>query len=241
MMQHEKRNGVSGQTIVTLLIAVVAAVLLFNQYQIWSMTTGGSVAKVVGGSTFTGSGGGKELKSLDLSGIKSTGHAVAAVFPVEDIKTADDAIRVMIPTGTPEYGEALGVSFDDPVNSLNRLHRQVYPQIKAEVQQDAALWQRYLALVTQPVGISCEFCCGIGPVGVDKSGNLRCGCSHNPAIQALTLWLMKNTEYSDGEILREAMRWKALWFPKNMIELGMTVAGGDTSALANLPGMVGGC
>jgi len=26
-----------------------------------------------------------------------------------------------------------------------------------------------------------------------------------------------------------------------MIELGMTVAGGDTSALADLPGMVGGC
>jgi hypothetical protein len=52
---------------------------------------------------------------------------------------------------------------------------------------------------------------------------------------------MKNTDYSDGEILREAMKWKALWFPKNMIELGMTVAGGDTSALANLPGMVGGC
>jgi len=239
-MHHEKKT-VPAQTLVTLLIAVVAALMLFNQYQVWSMTAGGSVVKAAGGSSFTGSAGGKDLKSLDLSGIRSTGHAVAAVFPVEEIKTIDDAIRVMIPTGTPDYGEALGVSFDDPVNSLNRLHRQVYPQIKAEVQQDASLWQRYLDLVTQPVGISCEFCCGIGPVGVDGSGNLRCGCSHNPAIQALTLWLMKNTEYADGEILREAMKWKALWFPKDMIGLGMTVAGGDTSALANLPGMVGGC
>ena len=52
---------------------------------------------------------------------------------------------------------------------------------------------------------------------------------------------MMNTDYSDAEILREVMRWKTLFFPKNMIELGTSLAGGDTSALNNLPGMVGGC
>ena len=33
------------------------------------------------------------------------------------------------------------------------------------------------------------------------------------------------------------MRWKTLFFPQKMIELGMTVAGGDTSKLESLPGI----
>jgi hypothetical protein len=52
---------------------------------------------------------------------------------------------------------------------------------------------------------------------------------------------MEYTDYSDAEILKEVMRWKALFFPKDMVNLALTVAGGDTSALKDLPGMVGGC
>jgi len=69
---------------------------------------------------------------------------------------------------------------------------------------------------------------------------LRCGCSHNPAVQAISMWLIKNTDYSDAEIVREVMMWKSLWFPKNMIELGTKLSGGDVD-LNSLPGMVGGC
>src|SRR3989338_937765 len=39
-----------------------------------------------------------------------------------------DAINTVIPTGTPDYGPALGVSFDDPVAGLSvlaNLHRQI--------------------------------------------------------------------------------------------------------------------
>ena len=53
--------------------------------------------------------------------------------------------------------------------------------------------------------------------------------------------LMLNTDYSDAEVLREVMRWKTMFFPKNMVSLALDVAGKDASALESLPGMVGGC
>ena len=113
MGKHGKADSVTinTNTLATLFIAVVVAVMLFNQYQIWTLSTGGVGAKplISGGASSLGS---KDLKNINLAEIKSTGHAVAAVFPVEDIATVDDAISIMIPTGTPEYGEALGVSFD---------------------------------------------------------------------------------------------------------------------------------
>ena len=50
-----------------------------------------------------------------------------------------------------------------------------------------------------------------------------------------------NTDYNDAQILQEVYRWKTLFFPRNMIELAGKVAGGDSSVLNDLPGMVGGC
>ncbi len=214
------------------LLVVVALLIGFNQYQLMSLT---------GTFSLTGRATGGDLDSLDLAALTSTGHTVAAVFDVEDIVTSEDAMAIMFPTGTPEYGAALGVSFDDPVGSLSTLSR-MYRPLKADVEaNNPEAFQRFLSLASKPVGISCEFCCGVGAVGIDKNGNSACGCQHNPALLSLALWLTANTDYSEGEVLKEVMRWKTLWFPKNMIELGMTVAGGDTSALESLPGMVGGC
>lgn len=192
------------------------------------------IASVI--ETNGGEGDKKDLTNVDLSSIKSTGHSIAVVFPVENIKTSDDAINMVIPTGTPQYGRSLGVTFDDPVNSLDVLV-STYRQIELSPEDQ----RRYLNLATKPVGISCEFCCGVGPVGITNDGKLMCGCKHNPAVHGLTKWMIQNTDYSDAEILREVMRWKALFFPKNMVELALTVAGGDTSSLDNLPSMIGGC
>jgi hypothetical protein len=52
---------------------------------------------------------------------------------------------------------------------------------------------------------------------------------------------MKYTDYSDAEVLREVMRWKSIFFPRDMVGLAMKVAGTDPSQLKSLPGMVGGC
>ena len=236
--KYSKENVITTPVIV--LIAAVALILVFNQLQISSIS--GMVSAGGGkGSSSTRLSSDKSLANINLEEIKSTGHSVAAVFPVEDIKTQEDAMAIMFPIGTPPYGEELGVSYDDPVNSLSVLSK-MYRPLKAEVQKNnPEAWQRFMSLASMPLGISCEYCCGVKAVGINQNGDSICGCQHNPALLAVTLYLTAYTDYSEGEILREAMRWKTIFFPKNMIELGMTVAGGDTSKLENLPGMVGGC
>ncbi|MBI4739023.1 hypothetical protein HY772_05695 [Candidatus Woesearchaeota archaeon] len=232
-------RGVS-DNLVVVLIALFGVLLLVNQYYLSSVVAVlGSPSKFTTGSavsflSFKSKGG--DLTDVDLSAIKSTGHSVAAVFPVDKIKTQQDAVDIMIPSGTPAYGAQLGVSFDDPVPSLARL-----AQIFTEVQMTPEQNQRWLNLVLKPVGISCEYCCGVGPIGATSDGRSKCGCQHNPALLGLSKWLVVNTDMNDAEVLRETLRWKALFFPKNMVELAMQVAGGDTSKLENLPGMVGGC
>ena len=55
----------------------------------------------------------KSLDKVDLTTIKSTGQSVATLFPIDKIKTQQDAVDILIPKGTPDYGTVLGVSFDD--------------------------------------------------------------------------------------------------------------------------------
>ncbi|MBI5389655.1 hypothetical protein HZB01_04735 [Candidatus Woesearchaeota archaeon] len=223
---------------------LVGILVVVGQFQISAISSSLSSGTRSSGSSFSffSSTGSVDLKSVDVTQITSTPMAVAAVFPeLKDAKTEDDITTMMIPTGTPEYSEALGgISFDDPVTSMEYLAKW-YPTIKQEVQKDPALWSRYLALAGAPRGISCEYCCGVGPQGIDKKGNLLCGCQHMPAVHAVTLGLMKNTDYNDAQILREVMRWKTTFFPKNMVGVALEVAGKDPSQLKELPGMVGGC
>lgn len=220
---------------------VVAGLLVFNQFQInsisdyFSSSTGHATSKL---KLFSGS---NDIEDVDVTQIQSTPHAVKALFPLDGADSAEEVMSIMFPTGTPEYGQEMGVSFDDPINSLALL-AGAYPALKHEVQNNnPEVWRRYLSLAAAPRGISCEFCCGVGPQGITSNGELTCGCSHAPAVQTVTLWLMLNKpEYSDAEVLREVMRWKTLFFPKNMIEIGTQVAGKSVSDL-ELPGMVGGC
>ena len=227
-------------------IVLTGLLIIFNQIQLSAISSSldsltGTTSK---SSTFFSFGSKQsDLSNVDVSEVSSTAMAVALLFPeLENIKDDQDAISIMLPTGTPEYSEALGgISFDDPVNSMEYLAKW-YNTIKQEVQQnDPQTWQRYLNLAAAPRGISCEFCCGVGAQGITADGNLKCGCKHNPAAQAIALGLMKSTDYSDAEILKEVMKWKTLFFPKNMIGLAMEVAGTDPSQLKDLPGMVGGC
>ncbi len=219
------KKGPFGSKIIVL-IAIVAVLIIFNQVQI---------------SKVSGSLGGK-YKKVDVSEIykiKSTGQAIASLFPVENIGNDQDAINIMISQGTPDYGKGMGITFDDPVNSMNSLAR-AYNTVKQDIKQNnPEVWERYLNLATKPVGISCEFCCGVGAVGITSSGELRCGCAHNPAIQTLTMLLMKDTNMDDVEVLREALKWKSVWFPKDMVGLALKASGGQIET--ELPGMVGGC
>lgn len=233
--KKDKDNMLTPVIIVLLLLS--GAMVLYNAFEINSIN-----GLMTGLSSHSSGSRAIELASIDVDSITSTAQTIAAVFPLNKIKTQEDAMAYMFPTGTPEYGAGMGVSFDDPINSL-ALTASMYNSLKSEVQQkDPEAWQRFINLATKPVGISCEFCCGVGPVGIDGNGNLRCGCQHNPALQTIALYLTAYTNYNDGEILREVMKWKTLFFPRDMINLGLKVAGGDSSVLADqLPGMVGGC
>lgn len=237
-VHHKKDKGDKIAKHYWILLGVAVVLVLFNQYQVSSVS---SLINSNMGTTGTVSLLRNDLGEIDITSLKSTGHTIAAIFPVETIQTAEDAMVLMFPTGTPDYGEELGVSYDNPVGSLETLSR-MYRSLKQEVQQNnPAGFQRFMGLASKPVGISCEYCCGLKTIGIDQNGDSTCGCKHNPALLSIALYLSAYTDYSDGEILREVMRWKTLFFPKNMIELGASLAGGDTSSLKDLPGMVGGC
>jgi hypothetical protein len=232
------------ENIMIIAFVLVGFLIIFNQFQIAALS--GMIDSITGrssGGSFFYSSERPDISNVDVSEISSTAMAISLLFPeLKDIQSEEDAINIMIPSGTPEYSDALGgITFDDPVTSLEYLAKW-YPSLKSEIQQnDPETWQRYLNLAAAPRGISCEFCCGVGPQGITSDGRLRCGCKHNPAVQSLTLGLMKYTDYSDAEILREVMRWKTMFFPRNMVSLAMQVAGTDPSQLKDLPGMVGGC
>jgi len=221
------------------LIVVAGLFLIFNQIQIFALTGSSSS----GGSSFKSSfssSGNYDLSSVNINDIKNTAGSIAAVFPLDKIKNSNDALAIVFPTGTPAYGQSMGVSFDEPIKSLAYMSKS-YRSLKSEVESNnPEVFKRFLNLATKPVGISCEFCCGVGPVGIDNRGNPTCGCQHNPAILYSALWLMQNTDMSDAQILREALRWKALFFPKDMVGLATKLANGEVDT-KNLPGMVGGC
>ena len=240
--KSRKREKVLTKPIIAMLV-VAGLLTFFIQFQIASVSAtisgAGGTAVMASRSGFSGT---VDLAGVDVNSIQSTAQSVAAVFPeLSQAQTADEVMGVLFPTGMPAYGEELGVSFDDPVESLATLAKMFRP-LKAEIEsKDPEAFQRFVNLASQPKGVSCEYCCGIGPAGADTKGNSRCGCQHNPALLTVTLYLTAYTDYSDAEILREVMKWKTLFFPKNMIDLGTKIAGGDASVLKDLPGMVGGC
>jgi hypothetical protein len=236
--KHKKERAVTKPIIALMVIAVL--VIVVNQFQI------NSVSGMLSSGVRTSSrrtnllSGSKDLADINIEELKSTAHTIQAVFQLDGL-SGDEVMEEMFPTGTPDYGEELGVTYDDPVTSL-AVMAKMYRGLKAEVEKNNPEgFQRFMNLALKPVGISCEYCCGLKTIGIRQNGDSSCGCQHNPALLTVALYLSAYTDYSDGEILREVMKWKTLFFPKNMIELGTSLAGGDTSALENLPGMVGGC
>ena len=223
------------------LLAAVVVLIVINQVQISSLSNAGMSILGFGSSKTSVFAGKGDLSKVNLDGLQSTAQTIAAVFPLSEAGGGDGVMAMMFPTGTPEYGEKLGVTFDDPVNALSTLSKMFRP-LKSEVEKsNPEAFRRYVNLASTPKGVSCEYCCGVGPAGADKNGNSVCGCQHNPALLAVTLYLTAYTDYTDAEVLREVMRWKTLFFPKDMINLASKIAGGDASALESLPGMVGGC
>src|SRR3989338_2478279 len=149
------------------LIAVAAIVMIFNQVQVKAIS--GMLDKGVSTSRVSLAGA-KDLSDVDIDSLSSTAQTIAAVFPVAEFQSSDDAMAAMFPTGTPEYGAQLGVSFDDPVQSLDKLSK-MFRGLKTEVEKgNPEAFQRFINLASKPKGVSCEYCCGVGPIGADSKG-----------------------------------------------------------------------
>ena len=178
----------------------------------------------------------------DIENIGSTGEALLTVFPeLDEAENQDDVMNVMMPSGRPEYSDLIGGANFDEMEMSNQYLSQWYYEISEDVRQNhPETWDRFVDLTAAPNGISCEFCCGLGAQAVDEDGEMMCACAHLPSMLSVTLALMRDTDYSDAEILREVMKWKTAFFPQDMINLGSEIAGEDIEDL-DMPGMVGGC
>jgi len=137
-------------------------------------------------------------------------------------KTGDakkDAINLIVPKGTPFYitegeGAALvqGVSFDNPIGSLNVLSNIGRGRIKIDLTSDQET--RFNKIVGS---FTCDYCCG-SPNYVTKIG--QCGCSHAAAWKGVARYLIMyyGDKYTDEQITGELTRWKGAWYPKGMVD-----------------------
>lgn len=227
-----------------MLLIVSVALIAFNQFMIYSLN-----------NSFSATG------DVTKRSTQMTGDAF------------QDAVNIVIPTGKPDiYADELGVSFDDPVNSMNKMAAidPTYGKQKIDLtSMTAEQKQRYIKIGTTPT-IACEFCCGAKTL-VNSEGNAACGCAHSQAMRGLAAYLItKHPEVNDDVVMREVAKWKALYFPKDMItkfmeqsksgkytpDMAALLSGMDKatvekfasnpnipspSEIKDVPGMVGGC
>lgn len=175
------------------------------------------------------------------------------------VSDTQDIINKVIPTGTPDYGQELGVSYDDPVSSINilsALDNQIPTSSLTSEQRE-----RYIQIGLRA---SCEFCCS-APAVIDSNGNAACGCAHSAAMRGLAKWFITNhpNDYNDKQILVELGKWKTLFYPRDSVKKAIAIAeanngeldlslmagkidpsqiqGISSGDLPPLPSMVGGC
>lgn len=118
-----------------------------------------------------------------------------------------NAMAVMIATGTPFYSN--GISFDDPVNALSQ-----WGNLANTLEINPEYNDRYEKLI----GIfPCNFCCG-SAMAVALNG--RCGCAHANAARGFFKQMLNEygNTYSDEQLVGEAYRWQAIWYPSGVVE-----------------------
>ncbi len=182
-------------------IGAVAILILFNQYMLFSISSS------LGGTGFKLSGPTAD-KTSEAIKVSASGDVVKEVM------------AVLIPKGVPkDYGQEVGVSFDDPVPSLTKIANLDY-QLSTD-SLNAEQRQRYIDVTTK---ISCEFCCS-APAVTDTQGRDLCGCSHAAAFRGVTKYLVVNhPDWTNDEILWELTKWKSIFYPRNMVQKGVALA-----------------
>ncbi|MDP6648460.1 MAG: hypothetical protein QGH34_03640 [Candidatus Woesearchaeota archaeon] len=240
-------------------IGIIAILIIFNQLQISQVNASMSGTSPLPVSSFvksvssplklgSGKGGavigpqinpdGRTTKLVEWPTISDT------PAPINTNNPTQDAITSVVPTGTPSYvlggsgsEKIQGASFDDPIASQKvwasllgsrRFGTDNAVQLTPEEEQR---WNKLTSVFT------CDFCCG-GPSRVTTIN--RCGCAHSYAWQGMAKFFIKYyPEYSDEEILGEMTKWKALWYPKGMIQDYLVFTGQQPATILNHGGAIG--
>lgn len=221
--KSDKRNETL-ETISVVLLMVAILALVFNQFQLISLSSAAATGNAVG--------------------IISTQAAPSGI--ATGISAAEAAI---VPKGTPEiYGKELKVSYDD-VNANNPGKADSTIAILGDLDRTIDLapkdLERYIDITSE---ISCEYCCGAASIIVTREdvanlnekieaaikagqiteaqakqyratpGTPACGCAHSFAMRGLAKYLIQKhgSEYTDEQILDELAKWKTLFFPGAM-------------------------
>ncbi|MCR4278850.1 MAG: hypothetical protein NUV81_03025 [bacterium] len=132
----------------------------------------------------------------ELSGDPKSGDAVA------------DGMAVMLAKGTPFYAPE-GVSFDDPLGSLS-----AWGALEQSMSVPQELSERYKYLTNI---FPCNFCCGSANQ-VTVAGH--CGCAHAGAARGFLTYMLATygDTYTNDQLVGEAYRWQALWYPAGVVE-----------------------
>ncbi len=205
-----------------ILMSVLALLLIFNQSQISSL---------------------HQLLNKDMASDTAQTPAVAKNSNPANQSAVDLAAiaKQILPFGIPPvYGAELKVSFDDPAAAMPILAQ--YEQDTRPIKLTGEKLERYVRIGQMT---SCEFCCGATTM-VFPDGRKACACAHSAAMRGVVAYLLENTDWTDQQILNEATKWKATFFPGPMVQKfaianGLINPATSESQSQGLQQQVGGC
>lgn len=185
-----KVSSINSNHLLYALLVVLAFVTLFNQYQLYNLSS---------------------MHSDLASNLQSVSYADAS-----GVDEAPDAeLDSVIPTGVPKiYGAELSIAYDDVSAANPTLADQTIAKLAAfdqSITLEGADLERYIEVAGS---ISCEYCCGAASI-IFSNGQPACGCAHSFAMRGLAKYLIiyHADEFTDDEILEELGKWKVLFFP----------------------------
>ena len=196
MTKENKNDEVSSSTI--WIIAIAAVLILFNQIQLFQLNSmigggGGGLLKSLTGGSLSLSGGegityapvllaSGESPVLSGYGTKVKQLPTISKSPQKP-KTGDaaqDALNMLVPTGTPDYGQAAGVSFDDPIGA-----QHVWGGYEQSITLSGDQQKRYDKIVGS---FTCDYCCGSPQKPTIIT---HCGCAHARAWRGMAKWFIQ--------------------------------------------------
>jgi hypothetical protein len=210
-LSEEKSSGSRFTYVATALLTVLVVVTVLQSFQISTLSS--------------------EMENIKLTGAVTGAATAASSGSTSGSAGGSDTLQQVLaeitPTGTPDYGAAAGVSYDRVEEGLKTLTGYAALSLNSEEQQ------RY-STIANTDKTACNYCCGATKLAQN------CGCSHNKALQGLSKWLIKNTEYSNDQILKEIHNWQILFFPKPTVQEELQKRNINPESVG-LPAMRGGC